>query len=199
MYRVLSTTILLAGLVLGPAASGQVTAQQADKQPEPDRTPDCVYVGTPYDVIDRMLQMASIQKSDLVYDLGCGDGRIVVAAAKRYGCRGVGYDISPQRVQESLENVHKNQVGHLVKIEKQDIFTLDLSPVNVIMLYLLPSMNEKLIPQLENLRPGSRVVSHDYRIEGIAADKSVTMSSLEDGVKHYVYLYTAPLKEEDPD
>jgi ribosomal protein L11 methylase PrmA len=197
MYRMLSTTVLLAGFVLGPAASGQLTAQEANKQVEPDRTPDCVYVGTPYDVIDKMLQTASIQKSDLVYDLGCGDGRIVVSAAKRYGCRGVGYDISPQRIEESLENVRKNQVGHLVKIEKQDIFTLDLSPVNVIMLYLLPSMNKKLIPQLEKLRPGSRIVSHDYRIEGIAADKSVTMSSLEDGAKHYVYLYTAPLKEEE--
>ena len=198
MYRILSATAVVLGLVLTPAVSGQKTADDTKKQDLSARTPDCVYVGTPYDVIDRMLEMASIRKGDLVYDLGCGDGRIVVAAARRFGCRGVGYDISPQRVEESLENVQKNRVDRLVTIEEQDIFQLDLRQANVIMLYLLPEMNLRLLPQLKQLKPGTRIVAHDYGIEGIRPDRTVTMTSLEDGVKHYVYLFTTPLTKEEP-
>jgi SAM-dependent methyltransferase len=197
MYRILSMTLIVVSLVLTPAVSVEGIAGEAEKAANSSRTPDCVYVGTPYDVVDKMLEMGAIQQSDLVYDLGCGDGRIVVAAAKRYGCRGVGYDISPQRVEESLENIRKNRVGNLVTIEQEDIFELDLSPANVIMLYLLPEMNLKLVPQLEELKPGARIVTHDYSIEGLQADQFVKMDSLEDGVKHYIYLYTAPLQKED--
>jgi SAM-dependent methyltransferase len=131
----------------------------------------------------------------LVYDLGCGDARIVVTAAKKYGCKAVGYDIDPQRVKESLENVEKNNVGHLVKIEEKDIFTLDLSKANVITLYLLPSLNVKLIPQLEKLKPGSRIVSHDFDMKGVKPDKVVTITSKDGGAEHTVYLWTAPLKK----
>ncbi len=196
MHRILWTMVIFAASSLGPLTSGPAVAGEAKGGAKSSRTPDCVYVGTPYDVIDRMLDVASIKKTDLVYDLGCGDGRIVVAASKRFGCSGVGYDISPERVEESLENVRKNRVDHLVRIEQEDIFTLDLGPVDVVMLYLLPDMNRRLIPQLEELRPGSRIVSHDYSIEGIREDKYVSMTSLEDGVKHYIYLYTAPLTRE---
>jgi SAM-dependent methyltransferase len=195
MHRVLSATVLSASLLLGAPTAVQADAAEVKHQSESPRTPDCVYVGTPYDVIDEMLDVGSIRRNDVLYDLGCGDGRIVVAAAKRFGCRGVGYDINPQRIEESLQNVRKNRVERLVKIEEADIFELDLSGVDVIMLYLLPSMNKKLIPQLEKLKPGSRVVSHNYDIEGIAHDEYVTVRSLEDGVKHYIYLYTAPLKK----
>lgn len=198
MYRIFSATAVMLALVLALVMSGQATPEETKTQDESARTPDCVYVGTPYDVIDKMLEMASIHKGDLVYDLGCGDGRIVVAAAKRYGCRGVGYDVNPERIKESLENVRKSRVGRLVKIEQEDIFTLDLRPANVILLYLLPDMNRKLVPQLEKLRPGSRIVTHDYDIEGVEPESRVTMTSLEDGVEHYVYLFTAPLKTEDP-
>ena len=197
MYRILSATAVVLGLVLTPAVSGQKTADETKKQDLSARTPDCVYVGTPYDVIDRMLEMAPLREGDLVYDLGCGDGRIVVAAARRYGCRGVGYDISPERVKESLENVQKNRVDRLVTIEQEDIFQLDLRQVNVIMLYLLPEMNLRLLPQLKKLKPGTWIVAHDYGIEGIRPDRSVKMTSLEDGVKHYVYLFKTPLKKED--
>ena len=124
-----------------------------------------------------MLELAEVKKDDLVYDLGCGDGRIVITAAKRYGCKAVGYDIDPQRVKESLENVEKNEVGHLVRIEEKDIFTLDLSKANVITLYLLPSLNVKLLPQLEKLKPGSRIVSHDLRMRGVKPDKVVKLTS----------------------
>jgi ribosomal protein L11 methylase PrmA len=131
-----------------------------------------------------------------VYDLGCGDGRIVVTAAKRFGCRAVGFDIDPRRVEESLENVQKNNVGHLVKIEQKDIFTLDLSKADVITLFLLSRLNVKLIPQLEKLRPGSRIVSHNFAMEGIKPDKVVKMFSSEDQFEHTVYLWTAPLIKE---
>lgn len=159
------------------------------------KEPDVVYVPTPQDVVDRMLDLAQVKKDDLLYDLGCGDGRIVVTAAKRFGCRAVGYDIDPQRVRESLDNVEKEKVGHLVRIEQKDIFTLDLSKANVITLYLLPSLNVKLIPQLEKLRSGSRVVSHDFRMRGVKPDKIVRLTSSEDKDEHKIFMWTTPLKK----
>ncbi|MHC4403842.1 MAG: SAM-dependent methyltransferase [Planctomycetota bacterium] len=190
MSRTVSITAVIPALAIALATG--VPGLAADDEAS---SPDCVYVGTPYDVIDKMLEVASIEQDDLVYDLGCGDGRIMVCAAKRYGCRAVGYDVSPQRIEESHQNIRTNEVGHLVTVEKKDIFKLDLRPANVITLYLLPGMNKRLVPQLEKLRPGSRVVTHDYDIEGVESDKSFTVTSLEDGAKHYVYLYTAPLKK----
>jgi predicted RNA methylase len=141
-----------------------------------------------------MLELAEVKKRDLVYDLGCGDGRIVVAAAKKYGCKAVGYDIDPKRVKESLANVEKNGVGHLVAIEEKDIFTLDLSKANVVTLYLLSSLNVKLIPQLEKLKPGSRVVSHDFRMRGVKPEKAVNFKS-KDGTTHKIFLWRAPIKK----
>ncbi len=157
---------------------------------------DVIYVPTPQDVVDKMLELAEVRKDDLLYDLGCGDGRIVVTAASRYGCRAEGFDIDPRRVEESLENVQKNNVGHLVGIEQKDIFTLDLSKADVITLFLLSRLNVKLIPQLEKLKPGSRIVSHNFAMEGVKPDKVVTMFSNEDQFEHTVYLWTTPLKKE---
>jgi hypothetical protein len=127
-----------------------------------------------------------------------------VTAALKYGCKAVGYDIDPQRIKESLENVANNNVGHLVTIEQKDIFTLDLSDANVITLYLLPSLNVKLIPQLEKLKPGSRIVSHDFRMKGVRPDKVIKLTSIQDSAEHKIFLWTTPLKkteknEPDPD
>jgi len=173
--------------------------EEVKEQVNENREPDVIFVPTPQDVVDKMLEMAQVTKDDLVYDLGCGDGRIVVTAAKRYGCKAVGYDIDPQRVQESLENVQKNNVGHLVRIEQKDIFTLDLSKANVITLYLLPRLNVKLIPQLEKLKPGSRIISHDFRMRGIEPDKVVELTSAEDQDELMIYLWTSPLKQRTKD
>jgi SAM-dependent methyltransferase len=162
-----------------------------------DATPDVVYVGSPHDVVAKMLELAKVTKDDLVYDLGCGDGRIVVAAAKKYGCRAVGYDLNPVRIRESLENIKRNGVEDLVRIERKNIFTIDLSKASVITLYLLPEMNKRLVPQLEKLKPGSRIVAHDYAIEGYTPDTTVTMTSKQDAVEHYVYLWTAPLQADE--
>jgi len=168
---------------------------EAKEKVKKNREPDVIFVPTPQDVVDKMLELVKVQKDDLIYDLGCGDGRIVVTAAQKYGCRAVGYDIDPQRVKESLENVDANNVGHLVRIEQKDIFTLDLSDANVITLYLLPSLNVKLIPQLEKLKPGSRIVSHDFRMRGVKPDKVVKLTSSEDKAQHKIFLWTSPLKK----
>lgn len=160
------------------------------------RALDVLFIPTPQDVVDKMLELAEVKKGDLVYDLGCGDGRILIAAAKSYGCRAVGYDLDPDRVKESIENVEKSEVGHLIRIEQKDIFTLDLSEADVITLYLLPSLNVRLIPQLEKLKPGSRIVSHNFDMEGVKPDKVVKLTSSKDQVEHKIYLWTTPLKRE---
>ena len=183
--------------VTGLKRSSTPAKQKTTRIKKASRTPDVIYVPTPQEVVDKMLELAEVKKDDLVYDLGCGDGRIVVTAAQKYGCKGVGYDINPKRIKESLENVEKNNVGNLVRIEQEDIFTLDLSEANVITLYLLPSLNVKLIPQLEKLKPGSRIVSHDFDMRGVKPDKVVEIKSDNEYSEHTVYLWTTPLKKEN--
>ena len=160
-----------------------------------DHTPDVVYVGTPYDIVSRMIKLAGVKQSDVVYDLGCGDGRMIVLAAKKYGCRGIGFDIDPERISAALNNVRANGVGGLVQIVERDLFTVDLSEADVLLLYLLPEINKKLVPQFEKLKPGSRIVTHDYDVDGVEPDDSVRVTSSEDNADHTLFLYTAPLKK----
>lgn len=181
-------------LILSLVACLMATPLAADDDAEVK--PDVVYVPTPNDVVAKMLQLAKVSKKDVVYDLGCGDGRIVVTAAGKFGCKGVGYDINPVRVRESLENVKKAGVGELVAIKQENIFDADLTPASVVTLYLLPRLNVQLIPQLEKLKPGSRIVSHAYDMEGVTPDEVVTVKSKEDGANHLIYLWTTPLKKE---
>jgi predicted RNA methylase len=154
-------------------------------------------VPTPQQVVDKMLELAKVTSNDVVYDLGCGDGRIVVTAAKRYGARAVGFEIDPERVAEARENVRLSGVGDRVTIEQKDIFSLDLAPASVVTLYLLPSLNVRLIPQLSQLRPGSRVVSHDFDIQGVVPAQSLTLRPEEDKLPHSVFLFDIPLKKEE--
>jgi ribosomal protein L11 methylase PrmA len=197
MVRALWTPLVALGLLVSPLVCPALLAQEKEQEAKPSRTPDVIYVPTPHEVVARMLEMAKVTKDDLVYDLGCGDGRIVVAAAKEFGCHAVGFDIDPKRIAEAKANVKKNKVGDLVKIEQKDIFELDLSKANVITLYLLPSLNVRLIPQLEKLKPGSRIVSHDFDMQGVEPDKKVEVESKRDGVTetHTVYFWTTPLKK----
>ena len=192
MTRLVPYRIALASLGLALVFCSQASAQAVA---EKTKRPDVIFVPTPDDVVAKMLEMADVKKTDLLYDLGCGDGRIVVTAAKKVGCKAKGFDVDPQRIKESLENVKKNKVGNLVKIEQKDIFTLDLSPANVVTLYLLPSLNVKLIPQLEKLKPGSRIVSHDFDMRGVIPDREEKFKD-KDGNSHTVYLWTTPLKKE---
>jgi predicted RNA methylase len=194
MWREFLTSLAVV-LVLVFASSCQSPAQDADED-EGERTPDVVYVPTPNDVVAKMLETAGVKKGDVVYDLGCGDARILVTAAKKYGCKGVGFEIHPGRFKLAQENVKKNGVEGLVEVRKQDIFTADLSKATVITLYLLPELNTRLIPQFEKMAPGSRIVSHEYDMEGPIPEKTVTMTSREDADKHTIYLYTIPLKNE---
>ena len=199
MYRIVPATVVLVCWLATSAVCAQDVAEEAAKEDKGHRTPDVVFVPTPQEVVEKMLELASVKKDDLVYDLGCGDGRIVVTAAKKYGCHAVGFDIDPKRIKESRENVAKNKVEHLAKIEQQDIFKLDLSKANVITLYLLPSLNVKLIPQLEKLKPGSRIVSHAFDMKGVQPDKVVRFKPEEKKRSYTIYLWTAPLKKKEPE
>jgi len=139
------------------------------------------YVPTPQAVVDRMLELAEVKKGDVVYDLGSGDGRIVVTAAKKYGVKAIGFEIDPQRIKESHENIKKAGVENLVEIRQQDIRTVDLSQASVLTMYLLPEVNLMIRPNIwKQMKPGSRVVSHDFdmgdwkplKIEEIKDDSS---------------------------
>jgi len=183
--------------VLVAAAVAASPAWAGEEEKKPERKPDVIFVPTPHEVVEIMLRLADVKKDDFVMDLGCGDGRIVVAAAKKAGCKATGYDIDPQRVKESLENVKTNKVEDLVTIEEKDIFTLDLSKASVITLYLLPSLNVKLIPQLEKMKPGCRIVSHAFDMQGVKPDVTAPVAC-KDGNERKVYLWTTPLKKEKP-
>ena len=135
------------------------TAQQA----KPVREPDVPYVPTPQRVVEAMLKMANVTSADVVYDLGCGDGRIPITAAQKYGARGVGIDIDPRRIADANENAKAAGVTGRVKFLVKDLFTSDFSEATVVTLYLLPSVNEKLLPKLQKeLKPGTRIVSHAF-------------------------------------
>jgi SAM-dependent methyltransferase len=191
MPKVMHALIILTLFFTGQAEN----AVTPESQQESARTPDVVYVGTPDDMVLKMLDLAEMKKDDVIYDLGCGDGRVLVLAAQKYGCRGNGYEIDPERIAIAKANVRKNGVASLVSIIQQDIFTLDLSPADVISLYLLPGLNMKLIPQLEKLKPGSRIVTHEYGFEGYTPDKVFSGVSNEDNAHHNLYLYVTPMKQ----
>ena len=150
------------------------------------------YVPTPPEVIDRMLALARVTSSDVVYDLGCGDGRIPIAAAKRYGARGVGLDIDPRRIDESRANARAAGVEHLVEFRVEDVMKADVSDATVVTLYLLSSSNAKLRPILtKQLRPGARIVSHAFSMgPGWPAD-TVDQFTTSTGDEITLYLWKA--------
>jgi SAM-dependent methyltransferase len=151
----------------------------------PARAPDVVYIPTPPDVVDAMLKLAGVKPGDVVYDLGSGDGRIVIMAAEKYGARGVGIDIDPQRVKEARENARRAGVADRVKFVEGDLFDADVSEATVVTLFLLPSLNERLQPKLlKELKPSARIVSHAFYIGDWISDRELIV-----GGRH-VYLWT---------
>ena len=151
------------------------------------RAPDVVYVPTPEDVVRGMLEMANVQKGDVVYDLGCGDGRTVIMAAKEFGARGVGIDINPTRIEESLENARDADVMDRVTFRNEDLFTADIKDATVVTLYLLPRLNLKLRPKLiADLKPGTRIVSHAFDMGNWKPEKQTQV----DG--YTIYFWTIP-------
>ena len=152
---------------------------------------DVPYVPTPTKVVAKMLELAKVDKDDLLYDLGSGDGRIVITAAQKYGARGVGYDLNPQRIQESNDNARRAGVTDRVRFVQQDLFEADLSGATVVTLYLLPEVNLKLRPKLlRELKAGTRIVSHNYPIGDWEPEQVVELEV--DGEKHYVYSWVVP-------
>lgn len=179
--------VALATLFMAVALIAPVTAQQAGTL----RQPDVIFVPTPAEVVDAMLKLANVSGKDVVYDLGCGDGIIVATAAQKHGARAVGIDIDPQRVKEANERIQKAGVTDKVKILNQDLFESDISPATVVTLYLLPSLNQKLIPKLnKELKPGTRIVSQSFDMgEDYPAEKTLDVNGRS------VYMWTIPMKK----
>ena len=165
-----------------------------------DRKPDVRYVPTPPEVVEKMLEVAKVTSKDVLYDLGCGDGRIVCAAARKYGCKAIGFDIDPARIKDSEKSKarEKEEVRKLITFQQADVFKLDLSPASVVNLYLLPELNVKLIPQLKKLKPGSRIVSHSWDMRGVKPDAGFPIRvKKKDGFQRLVYRWTTPLTPEE--
>jgi len=188
-----SAHLVAAGLLAAVALIAQPLAARSPVhsigQPvqSPARTPDVIFVPTPDTVVQAMLDVANVTSSDVVYDLGCGDGRIVIAAARDRGARGVGIDIDPSRIREATANARAAGVTDKVQFMEADLFATDISEATVVTLYLLPSLNRKLMPKLlEELRPGTRIVSHAFDMGDWAPDKHLEVDGRD------VYFWTVP-------
>jgi cyclopropane fatty-acyl-phospholipid synthase-like methyltransferase len=179
--------LILILAILVPTVVVPASAQQ------PLRSPDVIFVPTPQEVVDAMLKLAKVTKNDVIYDLGSGDGRIPITAAKTYGARGVGIDIDPQRIKEATENLKNAGVGDRVKFLNQDLFTTDISEATVVTLYLLPSLNVKLIPKLnKELKPGTRIVSHAFDMSADGTERKPRETLNVNG--RTVYFWTIPIQ-----
>jgi ribosomal protein L11 methylase PrmA len=192
---------MIATLVIGSASGGGPAARvaaapaareapmqaTATQTPAPTRTPDVIFVPTPQEVVDAMLKVAKVGKDDVLYDLGSGDGRIVITAAKLYGTRGTGVDIDPQRIAEARENAKKEGVTDKVKFIQGDLFEQNFSDATVVTLYLLPSLNLKLRPKLwKDLKPGTRIVSHAFDMGDWKPEQELDVNGRK------VYFWTIP-------
>lgn len=146
--------------------------------------------------VQKMVELAQVTRDDLVYDLGCGDGRLVIGAVAQSDCRGIGIDIEAARIEESTENAKQRGLADRIEFRQQDIFEVDLSDGSVALIYLTKWMLEKLKPQLDNMKPGSRIVSQDYWIEQVRPQQieSVDVEQPDGRVRNYIlYLYRTPL------
>ncbi len=189
--RTVARTLLFAAFTM--VAVPALAQTPAVPPPAPARSPDVIFVPTPAEVVKGMLELAKVTKDDLVYDLGCGDGGIVVAAARDYGARAVGVDIDPVRIKEANENVEKNKVGDKVKIVQADLFQFDLKPATVVTLYLLPSLNVKLRPILwRDLKVGTRIVSNSFDMGDWKPDQTIDVDGRS------VHLWTIKPEHKQP-
>ena len=191
--RTLECAALVAALAATPVLA-QHTApvdESASELSKAQRTPDVIYVPTPESVVATMLDLVKVGPGDVVYDLGCGDGRIVITAAKRFGIRGVGIDLDPDRISEANANARKAGVADRVKFIQGDLFDAKIDEATVVTLYLLPDVNLKLRPKLlSELKPGTRIVSHNYDMGDWKPEQTVKLTG--DGTEHVVYAWTVP-------
>jgi predicted RNA methylase len=181
-------TICLVAICLTFALALAPATIQAQAQKGALRTPDVIFVPTPQEVVDAMLKMANVTKNDIVYDLGSGDGRIPITAVQKHGVtKAIGIDIDPQRIKEATENAQKANVTKQVQFLNQDLFTTNISEATVVTLYLLDSLNEKLRPKLlKELKPGTRIVSHAFRMGDWMPEKTETING------RTIYYWTVP-------
>src|SRR5262245_33574190 len=180
--RTIATTLMV--LVISAPVWAQAQA------PTQLRSPDVIFVPTPQEVVDAMLKLAKVTANDVIYDLGSGDGRIPITAAKTYGARGVGIDIDPQRISEANANLKTAGVGDKVRFLNQDLFTSDISQATVVTLYLLPTLNLKLLPKLnKELKPGTRVVSHAFDMGSAKPIETINING------RTAYLWTIPIQQ----
>jgi len=158
-------------------------------QSAPTRSPDVVFVPTPQEVVDAMLTLAEVKKGDTVYDLGCGDGRIVITAAKKFGANAVGIDIDPERIQEANANARREGVAGKVSFRQEDLFQADITNASVVTLYLLSTLNQKLKPKLmADLKPGTRIVSHAFDMGDWKPEKESDVNGRR------IYLWRVPAR-----
>jgi hypothetical protein len=184
MHRRLIPALTVALMLLVAVAGAQ--SPTTEKKPL-----DVPYVPTHESLVEEMLNMARVGRNDVLYDLGSGDGRIVITAAKKYGTRGVGYDLDPERVSEARENARRAGVTDRVRFEQQDIFTAKISDATVITMYLLPDVNLRLRPKLlSELKPGTRIVSHNYDLGDWQPVQRKEMDV--SGVNHTLFLWVVP-------
>ena len=187
-------SIVCSCLVVAALSTSILAVQSA----QPRRKPDVPYVPTTDLAVAAMLKLADVKKSDVVYDLGCGDGRIVIAAAKQLGARGVGIDINPERIREANENARKAGVEKLVRFEENDLFLADIRGASVVTLFLLPEINLKLRPKLlRDLKPGTRIVSNTFDMGDWKPDKESTVGDPADPdfpFSHTLLLWTVPAR-----
>jgi ribosomal protein L11 methylase PrmA len=174
--------LLLALFAVAPAFS--------QAQPKQNQTPDVIFVPTPQDVVEKMLEIANVKKGDVLYDLGSGDGRIAITAARKYGVRATGIDIDPERIKEANENAKKAGVANLVTFKQEDLFKADFKNATVITLYLLPDLNVKLRPRLwAELKPGTRIVSHQFEMGDWKPEKKLELNG------RTIYYWTVPARQ----
>jgi SAM-dependent methyltransferase len=192
--RVASVVCGLAAFLLVAGGAG---AQAPAEAPAPARKPDVPYEPTPPNVVDVMLSMADLRKGDVVYDLGCGDGRVVIAAVKKPGIRGVCVDIDPQRIAESRQNAAAAGVVDRISFRTEDLFATPLKDATVVMLFLWPEVNLRLRPKLlQELRPGTRVVSHWHDMGNWKPDRLVTANG--NGRPRPIYMWLVPAHSAPP-
>lgn len=189
--------VLIAALAVlaceAPPAAPPAQAQAA-AAPGTNRVPDVIYVPTPHETVAEMLRLGEVKAGDVLYDLGSGDGRIPIAAARQFGVRAVGIDIDPERIAQANQNAKEAGVTKLVTFRNEDLFEADFREATVVTLYLLPSLNEKLKPKLlAELKPGTRVVSHDFDMGGWEPEREIEMDN-----GHRIFLWRIPAKGSSP-
>ncbi len=190
----MSKLALLVGVALSfTSLLGQEQAPSESRRPHSNIERVVPFVPTPMEIVEKMLVMAKVDKTDVVYDLGSGDGRVVIMAAKKFGARAVGVELDPKLYEDSSKKVADLGLSDRAKILYGNFFDTNVHPATVVTLYLLTVVNERLRPKLEKeLRPGARIVSHDFEVRGWTPDKIDKVTS-DNGISHTLYLYVRPL------